>query len=133
VEAGVVIFLFLVLAIPLVVTLGVAQNKCERERAAEQQRKWAEQQRQVAAAQAERERLAAKQRHARQLSRWPPGTTLDSDVANIDGIIPQVAAQNEKIESDVRQLNDLLHDGLRYPKEAEPTAFYLAGDPKGHQ
>ena len=36
---------------------------------------------------------------------WPKGTTLDSRIADIDGIVPQVAAQNEEIESQVRRLN----------------------------
>lgn len=119
-----VFFLVLVLAISLLVTVGIKQNKRERERVAEQQRQWA-------ANEAEQELQAAVRRHAWQLSRWPDGITLDNRITNIDGIVPQVAAQNEKIESDVRQLNNLLDDGLRYPKEAEPTASYLAGDPKG--
>jgi len=136
VDAAGLIVLLLVLVIGSVAAWGAAYGQrevaAERQRhSAEQQRKWAEQQRQYAAAQAEQERLAAQQRHAWQLSRWPKGTTLDRRIANISGIFPQVAAQNEKIESDVQKLNDLLHDGLRYPKEAEPTALYLAGDPKG--
>jgi hypothetical protein len=102
---------------------------------AERQRQWAaaeaERQRRWAAEQAELERQAAVRRHAWQLSRWPKGTTLDSRISNIGGIIPQVAAQNEKIESQVRRLNDLLHDGLRVPPQSEPDALYLAGDPKG--
>jgi HJR/Mrr/RecB family endonuclease len=125
------IVLFWVLVIGLVVTWVVVYSKRERAAAPERQRQWAEQQRQFAAAQAERERLAAEQRRAWQLSRWPPGTTLDRHIANIDGIVPQVAAQNEKIESDIRKLNNYLHGGLRYPKEAVPTALYVAGVPKG--
>jgi Na+-transporting methylmalonyl-CoA/oxaloacetate decarboxylase gamma subunit len=138
VDLGLVFFL-LMLLIGVIVTWGVMYGRKEdRERAAERQRQLAlqhaEWQRQAAAAEAERARLAAEQRRAWQLSRWPPGTRLDSDivsVGDIDGFVPQVAAQNERIESYVRQLNNLLHDGLRYPKEAEPTAAYLAGDPKG--
>ncbi len=116
----------------------------------------AERQRQAAAAEAERQRLKAhagiravwrqaaeeeglwqaaaaeaERRQAWQLSRWPEGTTLDSRIAQIPGIVPQVAAQNRKIESQVQRLNDLLHDGLRNPPQAEPTALYHAGDPKG--
>jgi HJR/Mrr/RecB family endonuclease len=112
----------------------------------EQQRYWAERQRQLAAAEEERLRQAAagkaerlwqaaaaeaERRHTWQLSRWPEGTTLDSHIAQIDGLVPQVAAQNKKIESQVQRLNDLLHDGLRNPPPAEPTALYIAGDPKG--
>ncbi len=110
------------------------EAEAERQRqSAEQHRKWEKQQRQFAAAQAERERLAAEQRHASQLAKWPKGgTELDNRIAKIDGFIPQVAAQNEKIESDVRQLQNLLQDGLQHPKEVEPpTALYLAGDPNG--
>jgi hypothetical protein len=92
-----------------------------------------ERRREVAAAEAElqHQAAAAAQRRAWQLSRWPPGTKLDSSIADIDGLIPQVAAQNAKIESDVWELRNLLQNGLRYPKPAEPTASYLAGDPKG--
>ena len=115
----------------------------------------AERQRQAAAAEAERRRAAAaeaerrraaaareerlwqaeaervEQRSTSQLSKWPKGTTLDSHIAQIPGIVPQVAAQNRKIASQVQRLNDLLHDGLRNPPQAEPLALYLAGDPKG--
>ena len=115
----------------------------------------AERQRQAAAAEAERRRAAAaeaerrraaaareerlwqaeaervEQRRTSQLSKWPKGTTLDSHIAEIPGIVPQVAAQNRKIASQVQRLNDLLHDGLRNPPQAEPLALYLAGDPKG--
>ena len=115
----------------------------------------AERQRQAAAAEAERRRAAAaeaerrraaaareerlwqaeaervEQRSTSQLSKWPKGTTLDSHIAEIPGIVPQVAAQNRKIASQVQRLNDLLHDGLRNPPQAEPLALYLAGDPKG--
>lgn len=79
---------------------------------------------------AEQQRQTAAQHRAWQLSKWPKGTTLDTHIADIDGIVPQVAAQNEKIESQVRQLQDLLHDGLRNPPQVEPTALFLAGDPK---
>ena len=92
--------------------------------------------RQAAAAEAEAERLfqaeaeRAERRREWQLSRWPKGTTLDSHIAKIPGMPPQVAAQNRKIQSQVQRLNDLLHDGLRNPPQAEPPALYLAGDPK---
>jgi HJR/Mrr/RecB family endonuclease len=108
-----------------------------REAAAEE----AEQQRQRAAAEAEQQRQRAERQrqavaHRRelqqlQLSRWPTGTTLDSDITDIDGIVPQVAEQNERIESHVQQLQNLLQHGLRCPKPATPTALYLAGDPNG--
>ena len=91
--------------------------------------------RQAAAAEAERlfqaEAERAERRREWQLSRWPKGTTLDSHIAKIPGMPPQVAAQNRKIQSQVQRLNDLLHDGLRNPPQAEPPALYLAGDPKG--
>ena len=73
----------------------------------------------------------AERRHTWQLTRWPKGTTLDSHIAQIDGLIPQVAAQNRKIESQVQHLNDLLHNGLREQPQRKPTAPYRAGDPKG--
>jgi HJR/Mrr/RecB family endonuclease len=95
-------------------------------------------QHQAAAAEAEwqlqrakRQRQAVAHRRELQLSRWPTGTTLDSDIADIDGIVPQVAEQNERIESHVQQLQNLLQHGLRYPSPATPTALYLAGDPNG--
>lgn len=93
---------------------------------ARRQREEAEWLRQSAAAWAEREQ-------ASQLARWPKGgTELDDYIATLPEFIPQVAAQNEKIESDVQQLQDLLQTGLRYPKEVDPpTALYLAGDPNG--
>jgi restriction system protein len=145
VEAVVTLFI-LFLVIGGIVALVVWLNQRQRRAVAERQRQqaeyhrywWAaetERQRQAAlaaaAAEAERERQLAERRRAWRLSRWPPGTTLDDAIADIDGIIPQVAAQNEKIESDIRQLNDLLSDGLLYPKHVEVTASYLEGDPKG--
>ncbi|WP_067276002.1 restriction endonuclease [Mycobacterium scrofulaceum] len=139
----VVVFLFVVLLVlGGVVTWGVSSAQRQAEAAAaERQRQWAEQQRQWAAADAERQRQwaaaeakrqrqAAAARRAWQLSRWPEGTTLDSHIAGIEGIVPQVAAQNENIESQVQRLNNLLHHGLRHP-QGKPTAPYLAGDPKG--
>ena len=42
-----------------------------------------------------------------------------------------MAAQNEKIESQVRHLSDLLHHGLSAGFVVNSTALYLAGDPKG--
>ena len=110
------------------------ENKAAwQRREAERQRQWSEQQRQFATVEAERQRLDAQQRHASQLATWPKGgSELDNRIAKIDGFIPQVAAQNEKIESDVRQLQNLLQGGLQHPKEVEPpTALYLAGDPNG--
>ncbi|MGO9152300.1 restriction endonuclease [Mycobacterium sp.] len=109
-----------------------AAAEAERQRqAAEWAAAEAQRQRQVAAAEAERQRQAAEKRRKWQLSTWPKGTTLDSRIANIDGIDKQVAAQNKKIESQVHRLNDLLHDGLRNRPQAKPTGLYLAGDPKG--
>ncbi len=91
--------------------------------------------RQAAAAESDRlwqaEAAEAERRRTWQLLRWPEGTTLDSHIAKIPGIVPQVAAQNRKIESQVQRLNALLHEGLRSPPRAEPTALYIAGDPKG--
>ena len=129
-------FLIFLLVIGGVVAWAVRSTQrdavAERQRKAEEdQRKWAEQQRRFAVAEAARQRQEVAERLARQHSRWPKGTILDSRIASIDGLYPQVAAQNEKIESQVRRLNDLLHDGLRVPLQSEPPDLYLAGDPKG--
>jgi restriction system protein len=120
----------------------VSDNKRRREAAAERERQqmeyhrqwWAaeaERKRQAEAAEAQRQHQARIQRHALQLLMWPEGTALDSHVVNIEGIIPQVEAQNDKIESQIGKLNGLLSNGLRRPKPAEPTASYLVGDAKG--
>jgi restriction system protein len=110
----------------------------DRKATAERQRQLAEQRRQWAEAEAERQRQLAQEerrararRHAWQLSRWPYGTTLDSDVAKIDGMSPQVAAQNAKIELQVQRLTDLLHDALGISPQTEPSATYLKAEPKG--
>jgi hypothetical protein len=52
------------------------------------------------------------ERLERQLRRWPKGVTLDPDIASIDGIEPQVRAQNCEIERQVAALSNLLADGL---------------------
>jgi restriction system protein len=120
-----------------------AAAEAERQRkAAEQlrlkrQREEAEEERLRKAAVAEEKRAfqgaaaEAERRHTWQLTRWPKGTTLDGHIAQIDGFVRQVAAQNEKIESQVHHLNDLLHNGLREQPQGKPTAPYRAGDPKG--
>ena len=106
-----------------------AEAERRRAAAAEAERRQAAAAREERLWQAEAERV--EQRRTSQLSKWPKGTTLDSHIAQIPGIVPQVAAQNRKIASQVQRLNDLLHDGLRNPPQAEPPALYLAGDPKG--
>lgn len=130
---AVMAFFYLSLAMCGLVTWTVRSMRRSAQRrsetaAAERQRRWA-------AAATERQRQAAAQHRewqlGWQLSRWPEGTTLDSGIANIDGIVPQVAAQNEKIESQVQWLNNLLHRGLHCLSQTEPTARYLAGDPEG--
>ena len=138
VDAAVAVLVFVVV-VGVVVTVAMLSDQRQRRAAAERQRQWAaaeaeaqaERQHLWDAAEAERKRQRAawtvteaeraaaeaerqRQRHAWQLSRWPKDTTLDSDIANIDEIVPQVAAQNEKIESQVQRLNDLLHHGLRH-------------------
>jgi hypothetical protein len=55
---------------------------------------------------------------------------LDSHIAQIDGFVRQVAAQNEKIESQVQHLDDLLHNGLQEQPQGKPTAPCRARDPK---
>jgi hypothetical protein len=47
-----------------------------------------------------------------QLEKWPPGVTLDPDVAEIEGIEWQVDAQNTKMERQVDALTNLLAEGL---------------------
>lgn len=75
---------------------------------AERQRQWAvaeteQRRRQWAAAEADWQRQRAieederqRRRSADQLAKWPPGMTLKSDIAMIDGVLPQVAAQDAK-------------------------------------
>ncbi len=69
-----------------------------------------------------------------QLSRWPKGVVLESEIYNLDSVAAQVDLQNAKIESQVRALTNLLRDGLRSPmdvSESELTARYRAGEPAG--
>lgn len=69
-----------------------------------------------------------------QLSRWPKGVVLESEIYNLDGVAAQVDLQNAKIESQVHALTTLLRDGLRSPidvSESEPTESYRAGEPAG--
>lgn len=63
----------------------------------------------------------ARQRE-RQLSCWPKGVVLESDIYNIDGVAAQVEAQNAKIESEVAALTDLLRAGLRQLPDASTAA-----------
>jgi HJR/Mrr/RecB family endonuclease len=107
--------------------------------AAEEQRQrvaaWEDRQRQRAtaeaerrAAEAERQRQFAVRQRASQLSKWPRGIVLDDEIANIDGIDLQVIAQNERIESQVDSLRNLLNDRLGVLARATPATGSLGGD-----
>ncbi|MEB4211728.1 restriction endonuclease [Mycobacterium sp. 94-17] len=134
---GFLLLVSLILAgvVGLIVWSGNRQREAAAINAA-RQREWAaaeaERQRQLAAAEAERRRHEhrrfAAERLRRQLAKWPEGTKLDDHVKSVDGMVPQVAAQNKKIESDIRQIENLLHDGLTHRQAPEPTRGYLAGD-----
>jgi HJR/Mrr/RecB family endonuclease len=85
---------------------------------------------------AEREAAAAK---ARQRERWTDDVNLAGDdlarVLVVDGIAPQVDAENARIEAQVRALSNLLARGLEnLPSTAGGTdvpAGYREGDPSG--
>jgi hypothetical protein len=67
-----------------------------------------------------------------QLSRWPKGVVLESEIYNLDGVAAQVDRQNAKIESQVVALTDLLRAGLRHLPDVSmsaPTAGDRAGAP----
>ena len=53
-----------------------------------------------------------------QQGRWPKDVVLESDIYNLDGVESQVKVQNEKIESQVRALTDLLRNQLHRPIDA---------------
>ncbi|WAC89222.1 hypothetical protein [Mycobacterium sp. Aquia_213] len=63
----------------------------------------------------------ARQRE-RQLSCWPKGVVLESEIYNLDGVAAQVDRQNAKIESQVAALTELLRTGLRQLPDASPSA-----------
>jgi restriction system protein len=63
-----------------------------------------------------------------QLSCWPKGVVLDSEIYNLDGVAVQVERQNAKIESRVAELTDLLRSGLRRLPDASTSAH---SDPAG--
>ena len=102
------------------------------ERAAEQSRIAAK----ARAEAAEREAAAAK---VWQRERWTDDVNLAGDdlapVLAVDGIVPQVNAENAHIEAQVRALSNLLAHGLEnLPSTADGTdvpAGYRAGDPNG--
>jgi restriction system protein len=61
------------------------------------------------------EQLLAQERRNRldmQAEVWPTNVTLDSEIAAIEGIAAQVAAQNEKIAGEARKLGTILDSGL---------------------
>ncbi|HEV7583298.1 MAG TPA: hypothetical protein VGO77_23375 [Mycobacterium sp.] len=67
-----------------------------------------------------------------QLSRWPKGVVLESEIYNLDGVAAQVDRQNAKIESQVVALTDLLRAGLRHLPDVSmsaPTGGDRAGAP----
>jgi restriction system protein len=57
-----------------------------------------------------------------QLSRWPKGVVLETEIYNLDGVAAQVDRQNVKIESQVAALTDLLRAGLRHLPDASASA-----------
>ncbi len=57
-----------------------------------------------------------------QLSRWPKGVVLDSEIYDLDGVAAQVGRQNAKIEAQVAALTDLLRTGLRQLKDVPKSA-----------
>lgn len=66
-----------------------------------------------------------------QQSRWPEGVVLEPDIYHLDGLSDQVKVQNARIESRVRALTGLLHDGLENLPDAtacDLSASYRAGD-----
>jgi restriction system protein len=66
-----------------------------------------------------------------QQSRWPEGVVLEPDIYHLDGLSDQVKVQNARIESRVRALTGLLHDGLENLPDAsacELSAGYRGGD-----
>jgi hypothetical protein len=66
-----------------------------------------------------------------QQSRWPEGVVLEADIYQLDGLSDQVKVQNSRIESRVRALTGLLHDGLKHLPDAPARDLgqsYRAGD-----
>jgi hypothetical protein len=124
---------FLLLLIGGAVALAVWSTRRHREKA--QQQRWAEAEQWRQGGAVRRRPRVLKNNVAWQQLQWPEDTMLDKRISDIDGIVPQVAAQNEDIESYVHGLNHLLHNGLPNPPRTQPavlyTPLYLAGDPKG--
>jgi restriction system protein len=88
----------------------------------------------VKAAEARASAAEIARRREWQRSRWPKDVVLESEIYNLDGVAAQVDLQNAKIESHVRELADLLRDGLQNlldTSESDLTASYRAGDPAG--
>ena len=127
-----------------------ANQKLAIAQAAEQERIDAQARAAAAERAAKQERIAAKARAAAaeraaaearvwQRERWTEDVNLGGDdlarVLAIDGIGPQVTAENAHIEAQVRALSNLLAHGLEnLPSTADGTdvpAGYRAGDPNG--
>jgi len=127
-----------------------AARKLALAQAAEEERIAAKARAEAAEQAAQRERIAAKARaeaaereaaaaKAWQRERWMDDVNLAGDdlarVLAVDGIDPQVNAENARIEAKVRALSNLLAHGLRnLPSTADGTdvpAGYAAGSPNG--
>ncbi|CAM3070655.1 restriction endonuclease [Mycobacterium intermedium] len=116
----------------------LAVEQAEKARIAEetQARKAAE----AAAIAAKREREAAEARRmAYERQRWAEGANFDElEVARVvaaaAGLVPQVEAENRRIEACIRDLTNLLADGLAHMRQTPPEWTYLQareGDPDG--
>jgi restriction system protein len=81
----------------------------------------------VQAAEARAEAAELARRREWQLSCWPKGVVLESDIYNLDGVAAQVDRQNAKIEAQVADLTGLLRAGLGQLPDAS-----ISAEPAGH-